>query len=110
VVTENARVREAVAAMRDGDDARLGTLFRASHASMRDDYEITTPGIDELVDLAYAAGAVAARMTGGGFGGSIVALVRADEAERIAADVVAGFTRGTAVARLCVASAGAREL
>jgi galactokinase len=110
VVTENARVREAVVALREGDEPRLGTLFRASHESMRDDYEITTPGLDELVDLAYAAGAVAARMTGGGFGGSIVALVHADEAERIATEVVAGFTHGEAVARLCVASAGAREL
>jgi galactokinase len=110
VVTENARVRETVAALRDGDEARVGALFRASHESMRDDYEITTPGLDELVDLAYDAGAVGARMTGGGFGGSIVALVRADDAEQIAADVVARFTRGNAVARLCVASAGAREL
>jgi galactokinase len=110
VVTENARVRDAVAALRAGDEARLGTLFRASHESMRDDYEITTPALDELVELAYGAGAVAARMTGGGFGGSIVALVHADAAERIASEVVAGFTRGTAVARLCVASAGAREL
>jgi galactokinase len=110
VVTENARVREAVAALRAGDEERLGALFRASHESMRDDYEITTPALDELVDLAYAAGAVAARMTGGGFGGSIVALVHADLAERIAAEVVAGFTHGTAVARLCAASAGAREL
>ena len=110
VVTENARVRETVAALRDGDEARLGALFRASHESMRDDYEITTPALDELVDLAYAAGAVGARMTGGGFGGSIVALVHADDGGADRLEVVAGFTRGAAVARLCAASAGAREL
>jgi len=110
VVTENARVRDTVAALRHGDEAQLGALFRGSHESMRDDYEITTLALDELVDLAYAAGAVAARMTGGGFGGSIVALVHEDAAERIASEVVEGFTRGAAIARLCAASAGAREV
>jgi galactokinase len=109
VVTENARVRATVAALRRDDSAALGALFRASHESLRDDYEVTTRGLDTLVGLAYAAGAVAARMTGGGFGGSIVALVPAGEAERIGAAVVAGFD-GDAVALVCTASGGAREM
>src|SRR5262249_6739172 len=88
VVTEQARVRETVALLRDPTDAnlaRLGEVFRAGHDSLRDDLEVTVPELDLLVDLAYEHGALAARMTGGGFGGSIVALADADEAQRVAA-------------------------
>ncbi len=75
VVTEDQRVLDAVAAMRSADLARLGTLFYASHASMRDDYEVSIAEIDLLVDLARQHPRVfGARLTGGGFGGSIVAL------------------------------------
>jgi galactokinase len=75
VVTENARVLEAVDALRATDLARLGALFAASHASMRDDYEVSTPEIDLLVELASADPDVfGARLTGGGFGGAIIAL------------------------------------
>ena len=68
----------------------LGTLFREGHESLRDDFEVSTPELDLLVDLAYEHGAVAARMTGGGFGGAIVALAESEcrgptLAERIAA-------------------------
>jgi galactokinase len=86
VVAENERVRECVAALESGTDveAVLGRCFRASHESLRDDYEVSTPELDLLVDLAYEAGAVAARITGGGFGGSAVALAHADEAARLA--------------------------
>jgi galactokinase len=89
VVTENDRVLAAVAALRAGDLARLGELFYASHASMRDDYEVSIPEIDLIVDLARADATVfGARLTGGGFGGSVVMLARAGagaaEAERIA--------------------------
>jgi galactokinase len=89
VVTENDRVLAAVAALRAGDLARLGELFYASHASMRDDYEVSIPEIDLIVDLARADATVfGARLTGGGFGGSVVMLARAGAgaaaAERIA--------------------------
>ena len=92
VVTENARVLEAVAAMRAGDSARLGTLFYASHASMRDDYEVSIPEIDLLVELARADGdVVGARLTGGGFGGSVVVLARSGAGGRVGADVARAY-------------------
>ncbi len=76
VVTEDQRVLDAIGAMRAGDRARLGQLFYASHASMRDDYQVSIPEIDMLVDLAREDPRVdGARLTGGGFGGAIVALV-----------------------------------
>ena len=75
VVTENARVLSAVRALREGDVREVGRLFDASHASMRDDFEVSIPEIDLLVGVARAApGVLGARLTGGGFGGSIVAL------------------------------------
>jgi galactokinase len=89
VVTENDRVLAAVAALGAGDLARLGGLFYASHASMRDDYEVSIPEIDLLVDLARADGAIyGARLTGGGFGGSVVMLGHAG-AGAAAADRIA---------------------
>jgi galactokinase len=78
VVTENERVLEAVAAMEHHDPVTLGQLFNASHASMRDDYEVSAPDVDTLVALAQEDPEVfGARMTGGGFGGAIVALTHA---------------------------------
>jgi galactokinase len=74
VATENERVRATLAALDHGDTAALGAIFAASHASLRDDYEVSTPTLDALVAAALEAGAFAARMTGGGFGGSVVAL------------------------------------
>jgi galactokinase len=89
VIMENARVLKAVAALRGGDMARLGALLYASHASMRDDYQISIPEIDLLVELARRERDVyGARLTGGGFGGSVVMLAQAGSgrtvAERIA--------------------------
>lgn len=89
VVTEDERVLEAVAAMRAGDLPRLGELLDASHRSLRDDFEVSTPEVDLLVSLARAApGVWGARMTGGGFGGAIVLLAErgraAEAAERAA--------------------------
>jgi galactokinase len=80
VVTENARTLEAAEALRSAEFGRLGTLMAASHASMRDDFEITLPAIDRLVAILAEAigGAGGARMTGGGFGGAVVALVAKD--------------------------------
>ena len=77
VVTEIDRVTRAVDAITVGDWPALGGLFAASHASMRDDFEISCPELDVTVEAALAAGAVGARMTGGGFGGSAVAVVPA---------------------------------
>jgi galactokinase len=88
VVTENARVREAVAALGARDDARLGELLSASHRSLRDDYEVSTPELDDLVELAMAAGALGARLVGGGFGGSIIALGQRGGAADLAAGVI----------------------
>jgi galactokinase len=77
VVTENERVLEAVAAIDSCDLERLGELFLASHESMRDDFEVSVPDVDLLVDLARVDPDVyGARMTGGGFGGSVVMLAR----------------------------------
>jgi galactokinase len=74
VKSENDRVRETVAALERGDVLALGPIFAASQASLRDDFEVSTSKLDALVVKALHAGAFAARMTGGGFGGSIVAL------------------------------------
>jgi len=75
VVTENARVHEVVAALRTGAWARVGRAFIESHLSMRDDFEVSCPELDLAVEVAVRAGAIGARMTGGGFGGSAIALV-----------------------------------
>ncbi|MFM7259014.1 MAG: galactokinase [bacterium] len=73
VVTEVARVRAAVVALRSGDLAAFGRLLDESHASLRDDFDVSTPEVDRVVESARARGALGARMTGGGFGGSVVA-------------------------------------
>jgi galactokinase len=96
VVTENARVVAAVAALRDGDGPRLGALFAASHMSMRDDYEISTPEIDALVAIAAEHPAVyGARMTGGGFGGAIVAICTAGQAREAADEISHAYAAAT---------------
>ena len=75
VVTENARVLAFVEALRAGNLSGAGALMTASHASLRDDFEVSTPGLDALVDrLVATPGVHGARLTGGGFGGSVVAL------------------------------------
>ncbi|MBV9411428.1 MAG: galactokinase [Acidimicrobiia bacterium] len=75
VVTEDERVLEAVELLRGGEVQGLGPLLLASHASLRDDFEVSIPELDRIVDKAVAEGALGARMTGGGFGGSAIALV-----------------------------------
>jgi galactokinase len=92
VITENERVLQACAALRRADLRRLGALFNASHASMRDDYEVSVPAVDLLVDLAQRhADVFGARMTGGGFGGAIVIAAAAGSGARVAADVSAMY-------------------
>jgi galactokinase len=73
VVSENARVLEAARALKEGDAEALGRLLSASHASLRDDFEVSTPELDALVATLEAAGALGARLTGAGFGGAVVA-------------------------------------
>src|SRR5262249_9386285 len=80
VVTENARVTAFAGAVAAGDLVTAGRLISASHASLRDDYEVSTPELDELVSLAERAGAYGARLVGAGFGGSILALADAGTA------------------------------
>ncbi|HZQ64923.1 MAG TPA: galactokinase [Gaiellaceae bacterium] len=80
VVSENARVNAAVEALRAGDAARLGGLLGEGHASLRDDFEVSTPELDTLVELLVEAGALGARLTGAGFGGCVVALASTDRA------------------------------
>lgn len=93
--SENARVEEAVAALERGDAKALGPILAAGHASLRDDYDVSTHEVDMLVALAIAAGAWAARLTGGGFGGSIVALAPVDRCAEIAAAVAAAYLSAT---------------
>ena len=112
VVTENQRVRQVVAALeRPGgaDLSALGRLFREGHESLRDDLEVSIPELDQLVDLAYDHGAIAARMIGGGFGGSVLALARESDAERVAGAVTRGY-EGEATPYICASVDGAHEL
>lgn len=92
VVTENARVLAARDALLAGDPSAFGRLMNASHRSMRDDFSVSTPEIDALVALATAeADVFGARLTGGGFGGAIVALVRAGAGRAVAERVVRSY-------------------
>ena len=93
VVTENQRVLDAVALLRGGRVREIGPLLTASHASMRDDFEITVPEVDVAVETALAAGAYGARMTGGGFGGCVIALVDSDAAGAVGDAVTAEYAR-----------------
>jgi galactokinase len=113
VVTENARVLEAADVLRAGRIADLAPLLDASHESMRDDLEITVPQVDLAVETARASGALGARMTGGGFGGCIIALVELGNSERIGRAIVESFGAagyGPPVYFTAVPSAGAQRL
>ncbi|HZZ63384.1 MAG TPA: galactokinase [Roseiarcus sp.] len=95
IVTENARVLEAERALRTGDFLACGKAMNASHASMRDDFEITCPEIDFLVGLVQGEpGVYGSRMTGGGFGGCTVSLVEANAVERVKKRIVEGYPAG----------------
>jgi len=116
VVSENERVRKCVAALEQpgGPDLKaLGALFRESHESLRSDFEVSTPELDRLVDLAYESGAIAARMTGGGFGGSVVALAEADRAPSLVAAVTTGYAASVgreATGYICASVDGAGDV
>ncbi|KQZ85362.1 galactokinase [Microbacterium sp. Root166] len=111
VVTENERVIETVRTLSEQGPTAIGELLVASHASMRDDFEISVPELDTAVEAALSAGAVGARMTGGGFGGAAIALVARDRVEQvrdaaIAAFSASGFTAPTVFTVVPSAGAG----
>jgi galactokinase len=91
VVTEIARVEAAVHALEAGDLTEVGRLFDASHASLRDDYEVSCEELDLATATARAHGALGARMTGGGFGGSCIAIVPAGSADAVATAIGTAF-------------------
>ncbi len=111
VLTENQRVIDCVAALRHSDYTEAGRIFTASHASMRDDFGITTERIDLIADTAVREGALGARMTGGGFGGCVIALVPLDRADAVGgavqrAAVDAGYERPVVTRTRAAAGAG----
>jgi galactokinase len=113
VVSENGRVSAAVRLLRTGRTAEIGPLLTAAHASLRDRFEVSWPEADVTVDVAVRAGALGARMFGGGFGGSVLALVRKNRAPTVRHAVSGAFRdQGwTAPTFLrATASAGARPL
>lgn len=109
VVTENARVLDAVEALRTNDRARIGELFAASHASLAADFEVSTPALDALVDIAARTdGVIAARMTGAGFGGCTVNLVEASRADAAMAAIASAYLERTGrAARAWLSAPGA---
>jgi galactokinase len=97
VVTENARVLSAVEALRQGDAPRLGHLFLESHASMRDDFEVSLPDIDRLVEISAShSRTYGARLTGGGFGGAIVMLCEKGTAADVTRSAMQEYRAATA--------------
>lgn len=114
VITENARVLQIAEQLRAGADPRaIGPVLTAGHRSLRDDFEVSAPPLDTAVDAALAAGAHGARMTGGGFGGSIIALVDSGRTEAVLASVREAFaTKGFDAPRhfIVTPSAGAHRL
>jgi galactokinase len=113
VVSENRRVLEAVEALEEGNLDRLGRLLDASHASMRDDFRISTPELDRLVDQLRRAGAYGARLTGGGFGGCALAVCDAASTEDVADEATRRYRADTGrepKAFVCEAVSGAREM
>ena len=95
VVTENERVGRFAAALEAGDVGTAGRLLCESHASLRDDYEVSIPELDLLVELALDAGAAGARLLGGGFGGAVLVLTETGRAEAVAGSVASAYRRRT---------------
>ncbi|MGA5220456.1 galactokinase [Streptomyces cinereoruber] len=113
VVSDNARVERTIALLDAGNPRAVGPVLTEGHASLRDDLRVSCPELDLVVEAANAAGALGARMTGGGFGGSAVVLVETDRAEKVAAAVEEAFAAaGHAAPGVfpAVPSAGARRV
>jgi galactokinase len=105
VLTENGRVLEGAAAMRGNDPAQLGEILAAGHASQRDDFETSRPEIDALVELANAHPACyGARLTGGGFGGCVVSLVRTGQVQEFRLDLGGQYLDRTGLAAVFYAT------
>jgi galactokinase len=114
VISENMRVQEAAKALQSGDLARFGELMHASHGSLRDDYEVSCRELDVMVELASKFGGVyGARMTGGGFGGCTVNLVREDTVEGFRREIAQGYKKATGIdpeIYICIAAEAAAEV
>lgn len=113
VVSDNERVKQVIALLDAGDVRGAGPVLDAGHVSLRDDLRVSCPELDLVVSAAGEAGALGARMTGGGFGGSAIVLVEEAQADTVAKSVLAAFaSAGYAAPRIfpAVPSAGARRL
>jgi galactokinase len=113
VVTEDERVERVVSLLESGDTRAIGPVLVEGHASLRDDFRISCPELDLVVDTALASGALGARMTGGGFGGSVIVLVETSDVDAVTKAVeeafaAAGFTAPRVFE--AVPAAGARRL
>ena len=113
VVTENVRTRKAITALERGELHEVGRLMRASHESLRDDFEVSCAELDLLADLANSCdGVYGARMTGGGFGGCTVTLLRRDRLESVVGTLTQEYERATGLTPdlyACDAGPGVRE-
>ncbi|KUN37808.1 galactokinase [Streptomyces longwoodensis] len=113
VVTEDHRVERVVSLLESGDTRAIGPVLTEGHASLRDDFRVSCPELDLVVDTALAAGALGARMTGGGFGGSAIVLAEASDVETVGKAVEEAFAgAGFTAPRVfeAVPAAGARRL
>ncbi len=114
VVTENQRVHAVVAALRQGDSATVGQLMYTSHASLRDDYAVSSHALDTLVELASATtGVFGARLTGAGFGGCIVALAQAEHAYAAVQSITEAYLHQTgqaATGYVCTIGSGTQRI
>jgi len=114
VITENARVLEAAEALEASDLDAFGQLMYESHRSLRDDYKVSCKELDLMVELAgQAEGVYGARMTGGGFGGCIISIVKAESVDEFKRSVAAGYQEATGLTPeiyVCTAAAGAGEV
>jgi galactokinase len=114
VITENARVLEAAAALVDQDATRFGQLMKESHKSLRDDFEVSCRELDVMVELAVQMeGVYGARMTGGGFGGCTVNLVKSDRVQDFSSKLADGYEKATGKQPeiyICTAADGVKDL
>jgi galactokinase len=114
VITENARVLQAAAALEKGDLVAFGQLMNSSHRSLRDDYEVSCKELDLMVELAQQVqGVYGARMTGGGFGGSTVNLIAAENVDEFKEAVARGYKDASGLTPeiyICSAAEGVEEV
>lgn len=110
-ITEIERTEKATKALLDSDMTQLGRLMNESHDSLRDDFNVSCKELDELVDIARAtSGVFGSRMTGGGFGGCTITLVKADQVKNLIANIRDKYTSGKASFYVCKPCNGARSI